>query len=336
MADFIQSNALIDDEDKKKQQDISGGSVDQLNGTGTSGVVSGGPQGDNALPTSGGNSQPWTNIQAYLGANKDNNSSSKLLSDNVGAGLDSEQKRYDKESSDVSNQGKTKADDSTNIVNQFQPNLDQSANGAGNADYAGKAKSFLGSEFGVKPFTFATEGKTADSYNNLKNDNTFYNQQNDMYKKATGGQLSSGQGSLQTKLDTNNENLANMRSNILKKYTGITDDTATNVQKVNTDLNGYQTTYDTNKASLDGSTRSNNSTFSNQSNDYQNQINGINSERQNTLNQFYYRDDKGNILPTMNYTDLINQKYNDRINPIQTSKTGNDNKWNYIKSILGS
>jgi predicted acetyltransferase len=335
MADIISSNALLDDDEKKKQQDLSGGSVDELNGSGTSGVVSGGGS-SNSLPTSGGNTQPWTNIQAYLGANKDNNSSSKLLEDNVGGALDTEQKRFDKESTDITNQGKTKAEDSTNIVNQFQPNLDQSAGGAGNSDYSGKANSFLNSQFGIQSYTFATDGKAADSYNNLKKDDTFYNQQNDLYKKATGGQLSSGQGALQTQLDTNNENLANMRSGILKKYTGITDDVGTNINKVNTDLNGYQNTYDTNRSNFGTTARTNNSSLNTQSNAYQNQINDINTERQNVLNQPYWRRENGQILPTMNFRNEINNEYDQRAAPVSSSKNANDNKWNYIKSILGA
>lgn len=334
MADIISSNALLDDEEKKKQEQAQS-TPDAMSGTGTSGVVTGG-NGSNALASGNSQSQPWTNIQAYLSANKDDGSSSKLLTDNVQPGLDKEIDRYGNESKSSLDAGKSQADNAASAYNEFAPNVDSSASGAGNQDYASKARSILQNAYKSNPFTFSTDNQVKTYGDNLKNDDTFYNQQNDFYKKAAGGSLSSGQGALQTQLDVNNENLANTRSNLLKKYSGFQDGLDSNIKGVNDNLAQYEQAYNTNKNALNDSARSQYTNFNNAYNKHSADLDQYQIGRANDLAKApsgRSSDDGG--LTWSSPKDRINKKYDDLTNAENTSWNPKNNQWNYIKSILG-
>lgn len=340
MADIISSNAMLDDEEKKKQEQAQG-SPDAMSGAGTSGVVSG-AQGGNALGAGNSQSQPWTNIQAYLGANKDNGSSAKLLTDNVQPGLDKEVDRYGNESKSSLDSGKSQADSAASTYSQFAPNVNAAAGGSANQDYSNQAKGLLQNAYKSNPFTFNTDNTVKTQGDNLKGDDSFYNQQNKFYAKAAGGQLSSGQGALQTQLDVNNENLANTRSNLLKKYSGFQDDIDTKVKGVNDNLAQYEKTYNDNRNNLNNDARTLN-TKSNQ--DYLDSSaalgGGAKKQADDWYNGYvqnpfgYKRQDGSEVNNIEEARQTSENMYNDSINQNTAKKNTSGNQWNYIKSILG-
>lgn len=340
MADIISSNALLDDEEKKKQEQ-SQETPDSMSGAGTSGVVSG-AQGNNGLGSGNTQSQPWTNIQAYLGANKDNGSSSKLLTDNVQPGLDKEVDRYGNESKSSLDAGKSQADTAASTYNQFAPNVSAAANGSGNQDYSNQAKSLLQNAYNAKPFSFNTDNTVKTQGDNLRNDDSFYNQQNQFYAKAAGGQLSSGQGALQTQLDVNNENLANTRSNLLKKYSGFQDSLDSNVKGVNDNLAQYEKTYNDNRNNLNNDARSQNSKYNQDYLDSSAALNGGAKKQADSWYNGYVQNPYGYRRPDGSEVNNIEEArqtsenmYNDSINQNTAKKNTSGNQWNYIKSILG-
>lgn len=334
MADLLTSNALLTDEEKKKQE--QGQPQDQFTGTGTSGVVSG-AGGGNALASGNTSSQPWTNVQAYLGANKDNNSSSKLLEDNVGSQLSAEKQNYDTEAGKSLNAAKEKTDESSWVANNFNNNLGSATSGSYNNDYLNRSKNLLNNNYQAQPFSYAANTKTTDYGNALKKDDSFYNLQNDLYTKAAGGSLSSGQKALQTQLDANNENLASTRDKLLKDYAGFSDNLNSNIAGVNNNINEYQNQYNTNKNNLSNSVNSQNTTLNNSYNDYQNRIDALENERKSRLNSTgYFTDPNGDMYLPMLQQDRYNSYMDSMINPIKQDQSLVNNQWNFIKQMLGA
>lgn len=332
MADFFTSNALLDDE-KKKQQDQSNGQ--ELGGTVTSGVVSG--QGTNSMAQGSTQSKPWTNIQAYLGANQNNDSSAKLLEDNVGSKLTNEQNRFNTESSNATNESKSKADESNWVVGNYDTNFNNAASGNFNNDYSNRAKSLYSTQYNPNQFTYTMDNTTNDYGKNLKDDQSFYNQQNNFYKQAAGGQLSRGQGALQTQLDTNNEKLASTRDKLLKQYSGLSSTIDNGVKSTNDAINSYANTYNTNRANFGNTLSSNNSSLGSDYNNYKDRIDSLENERNSRLNSTeYVTDPNGDMYIPMLQRDRYNAYMDSFINPLKNDQGLVNNKWNYIKGIMGA
>lgn len=339
MADYYGSAALLDDEEKKKQQDqqTQGGAL-QTGAPQTGGIVTGqagGGQSGQALNNGGFGG--WTNIQSYISANEGNDSSAKLLDSTVGAEFDKEKSRFDSESSKMTNDAKSKADESVGFVNNFQNNLNNAASGNFNNDYANQAKSFLGSTYDPGQFTFSLN-KNAQNYgNNLKDDNSFYKMQNDMYAKTTGSPLSTGQQSLQTQLDTSSDKLAQARNGLLDRYSNWTTGMNSDVSNVNKNLGDYQTQWNNNKNSFASNLGSQNTNLNKEYNDYASKMDQYNINRQNELASA-----PGGSVTTdggqtwVSTKDFINKKYDDLTNQANSSWNPKNNQWSYIKSILGA
>lgn len=259
------SDKLINDEEElgqAGQNQFGGGTDTQPAQAGTSGVVSGSNSAPTASNTAGvgaGGLSGWTNIQAYLGANQGDTGSSKLLQDKAGGIYDNESKLL----GESSEKAKSEAMGQANKINEVKDNskdwINQSAanyNYTGNqnnaySDNVNKIKSGLYDQYsGPENFAY---GKSADfqKYNSAFGDNdSFNNLVNDLQKEKAGGQMTAGQGALQTQLDVNNQSLADARQNLLKQYSGFDDTIANTVKDTDSYIQGAKTAYGNNQSAL--------------------------------------------------------------------------------------
>lgn len=337
MADYYGSAALLDDEEKKKQEQQTQGGALQTGAPQTGGVVTGqagGGQGGQALNNGGFGG--WTNIQSYINANEGNDSSAKLLDSTVGGEFDKEKSRFDSESSKMTNDAKSKADESVGFVNNFQNNLNNAASGNFNNDYANQAKGFLGSSYNPGQFTFSLNQNAQNYGNNLKDDNSFYKMQNDLYAKTSGGPLTTGQQSLQTQLDTSSDKLAQVRNSVYDRYLNNFGNLDQYIGKVNDQINSYGSQYNTNKAALNNSVRDNYSILNSDYNNYQTRLENLNTDKNRMVSGFEgfgARDAAGN--EHKDGAGYYRNYYDNLINQENQAWVPKDKQWSYIKSIIG-
>lgn len=345
MADYYGSAALLDDDEKKKQQEqqAQGGAL-QTGAPQTGGIVTGqagGGQSGQALNNGGFGG--WTNIQSYINANEGNDSSAKLLDSTVGGEFDKEKSRFDSESGALTSDAKKKADESVGFVNNFQNNLNSAASGNFNNDYANQAKSFLNTNFQAPQFTYSLNQNAQNFGNNLKDDNSFYKMQNDLYTKTTGNPLTTGQQSLQTQLDTSSDKLAQARNSALDKYTNYFGNMNDSISGVNKNLTDYQNQVNSNKKSLSESVNSGFQANNRDALDSQYMINEGAKKKSDdwyngyVQNPFGYKRPDGrevnNIEEARQYQDTYR---NDLMNENTAKNKSANNQWSYIKSILGA
>lgn len=192
----------------------------QAGGVSTAGVGAGG-QGK------------WTNIQAYLNANKNvDTGATQMVSDQVGSQFDKEQSDIDNESKDAVSKAQAQlnpikeAKDNANAwLDRAAQSYDYSGNHAsGYGDTVGKLKGALGAQYtGPKTFDHAFGADTQKYGENLASDDAFNKYLGDLYQNKAGGQLSSGGRALQQQLNVSNEPLQQARQNLLKRYSDLGD-----------------------------------------------------------------------------------------------------------------
>lgn len=224
-----------DDKLQKDQQDpnaASGSTTPQV-GTGTSGVVSG--SSNQAVSTAGvgaGGTGGWTNIQAYLGANKGDTGSAKNLEDKASTQYQSENSALNTQATDTKNQAQGEANKINEAKDKSKEWVSQSANayswdGNQNDAYKGnvnKLKSATTDQYaGPNNFAYGTSADFQRTNNALGDNKAFGSYMGDIYTQKAGGQLNSGQLALQGQLDVNNQALADTRQNLLKQYAGFGD-----------------------------------------------------------------------------------------------------------------
>lgn len=234
-------------------------SSDVGTGVSTAGVGAGGQGG-------------WTNIQAYLNANKGNTSTADTLGKTVGTQFDADQKRItdDAESKktdamtaaqgpsnvDFSRQG-GKADyaptptddyvgDDGNTYNPFHPGgknkpYDPAAiSPGGNVDFSAyqpsvnAASGYLNSQYnGGAKAAYSPESGVQEIGNQLGDDSQFGALLNKTYSNAAGGQISSGQAALQKQLDQDSPELASQRTALQARYKALQDLAGGKAKEVN-------------------------------------------------------------------------------------------------------
>lgn len=288
------NDKLITDEEDQQGQGAGAG---QMQASGTSGVVTGGTQGQ-GVSTAGvgaGGTGGWTNIQAYLGANKTNQDSANLLNNKAMGQYDAENNALNTSA----NETKTQAQNEANKINEAKDKSKEWVNQAANAyswtgnqgsDYtnnANKVKSAITDTYkGPENFAYQKSADFQRTGSALGNDQSFGNYMNDIYKQKAGGQLSKGQGALQTQLDVNNQGLADARKNLLDKYSGFDS----NIQKAVTDsdtaIQKAKQDYGNNQASLKDY-------LGNMSNDYQMQIDKAENDARSGYNTSLTGDKSG-------------------------------------------
>ncbi|GEM_PF-2788304 len=337
MADYYGSAALLDDEEKKKQEQQTQGGALQTGAPQTGGVVTGqagGGQSGQALNNGGFGG--WTNIQSYINANEGNDSSAKLLDSTVGGEFDKEKSRFDSESSKMTNDAKSKADESVGFVNNFQNNLNNAASGNFNNDYANQAKGFLGSNYNPGQFTFSLNQNAQNYGNNLKDDNSFYKMQNDLYAKTSGGPLTTGQQSLQTQLDTSSDKLAQARNSAYDKYLNNFGNLNSSISSVNNQINDYGKQWADNKNKFASDLGNQNAAYQNDYSAYQNQLSDFDRNRKSREQSAFRNAPAAGDDWLSSEMSNIQQEYDQSIANTNNVWNPKNNQWSYIKSILGA
>jgi hypothetical protein len=242
-----QEDKLLDPNDPQQAQAQAAPqqSAAPLSSQGGNDLVSG-QQGAGAASTAGigkGGFGGWTNIQAYLGANKDDTGSAQNLEQKVGG-------QFSKEKTDLTTgaeKAKTTAQAVAGSVTQAKDNADEwLKQGASAYDWSGnhgdpykqnvsKLQGALTADYsGPRTYDYGFSGDTQKYGEALKDRGGFDKMMGDLYQERAGGQLSAGGRTLQNQLDVNNENLSKTREKLLQDYSGLgnlRDQTVTDTTK---------------------------------------------------------------------------------------------------------
>jgi hypothetical protein len=238
---------LKDPNNPNGQQQLSGQGAQGLGGQGAVQNTGGSGQdpfaGQSGVSTAGvgsGGTGGWTNIQAYLNANKGNTGSSDALSKQVGQAFDQEDQTFKDQSGQARQQAQGEVDRSnlgtdqaSKLVSQaanlysYSPNQNADANLGGGDPYKAIIDQFQNARkaySGPSSFSYnsPTYSKVQDYGSNLGTDQGFGALMQGIYNSSAGGRLTSGQQALQTQLDSNNPLLSQARQSLLDRYSGLT------------------------------------------------------------------------------------------------------------------
>lgn len=232
MADLGFNNKLLNGEDDENQQAQTGAATETPGQGESAGFVSGGTGGVSTAGTGAGGQGSWTNIQSYLSANKGGTGSEKLVQDKIGTQFGSEKSAIEKSGTDT----KTEADKAVGGIKDAAQNgrkwVDDAAksydwSGQGSAAYQNgtqKLRDAVGGQYsGPSSYNYQMGGDTTRYGEALGNDQGFSNVMGELYRDASGGQISRGGLDLQAQLDASNTELANTRNNLLSQYAGLSD-----------------------------------------------------------------------------------------------------------------
>jgi hypothetical protein len=221
------------------QQVGNSGAADVGSGVSTAGVGAGGTGG-------------WTNIQAYINANKDSNGGITSFSNTVGKQFDTDQNQIQSSSNDAKNQAKSQVD--TNYIGQDQASqlIDQyNANDLDRTGIKGQFSNALnGAYSGPTEWSYSLSAPTQNYGDALTTDQGFQGVLNNHYQNLAGGQLNSGQMALQNQLDVNNPNVSATRSQLLARYKALQDMGNQTATDTNAALKDYQSQYGKNEQDL--------------------------------------------------------------------------------------
>ena len=242
MAYIEENDKLQENQDPNQQQSVGGSGAPSIVNQGSNAVGS----GVNTAGVGAGGTGKWTNIQAYLEANKNVDTGAKdLLESNVGGQFEKEKSDLGQEAQKLKTDAKQASSPVDDVWNNSQKYIDDAAGaysfGGQSGDPYNKAVNSFQNALTAKytgPNSYAKEisGK-AQQYNSaLGDDNTFNQLLGDMYQNKAGGQLSSGGRALQTQLNISNEPLSMARKNLLDKYQGLNSYRDQTVKDTNTEL----------------------------------------------------------------------------------------------------
>jgi hypothetical protein len=226
--------AYIEENDKLKENQ-NPNQPQSVGGSGGPSVVN---QGSNAVgsgvSTAGvgaGGTGKWTNIQAYLNANKDvDTGASDMIKQDAGSQFDQEKSALDADADKQSKAAQDAVKPVSDVKDRADDYLNQATNsyswdGAHGDGYKKALSAFQGAlntnYAGPKSYGYSMSDKTQQKASALGSDDAFNQYLGDLYQNKAGGQLSSGQRALQTQLNVSNDPLANMRKNLLKQHSGL-------------------------------------------------------------------------------------------------------------------
>lgn len=238
--------AYIQDDDKQL-----GDKPEQLAGTqATQGPLVGGSSNDvgSGVSTAGvgaGGQGGWTNIQAYLNANAGNTTTANALNNQVGGAFDQEESKLN----DQSGQAKQQADNEK-LQGYSNEQVDEFIRqGSGLDDgIANQAKtsmqSYLNKQYqGPQQFQYGLGNESMSYGEQLGNDQGFKGLLNNVYNRAAGGQISTGQKALQDQLDTNNQAVQDARSSLGARYSALNNMAQSRNQEVADAITGAKSSY---------------------------------------------------------------------------------------------
>lgn len=225
---------------------VGGGSAQVGGGAGSGGIGKGGQGG-------------WTNIQAYLGANTGNTGGSALLDKTASD-------QFAKEKTDMTSAANTYVSDAQKQVDQAKISNEQADDlinkqgqeynwggqqSLGYQQNVDKVKGALNGQYqGPTSYQYSLGADTQNVGNALKDDQAFNNYMGDVYAKASGKTLSTGQRALQNQLDVNNNDLSNARQRALGQYAELGDLRDKTVKSATDQLGGLEQQYRTNQNAL--------------------------------------------------------------------------------------
>lgn len=287
-------------------------------------------QGSNLVDSSGGAGtsagqgagagQGWTNIQAYLNANKGDTGSSQALTNAVGSQFGKERESFSGDSAkfldDANKQvkgsiigndqadqyiqqagdmykydnknttgGKTTLGAGEGSQQKVTPGQEYQAptydNGLSYGDITNKFQNFLGGQYqGPKEYNYNLSTDAQNYGSNLKDNAGFDTLMNDVYSKAAQKPLSSGQFQLQKQFDVNNENLVNARNNLSGQYDQLVADRDKTVGDTTSQLGQLENQYRGAQTGLKDY-------LGKQSNSYQTQIDKAEADARQSYNNEY-------------------------------------------------
>lgn len=257
--------AIIQDDDKLQvdpnapaEAPGAGPGGGAISGQGSSEVGAGGAQGNSAGVGAGGTGG-WTNIQAYIDANKGDTGSAQALNKTVGDQFNQEKNAYTQDSQnflgDATKQvNDSKIDNSTaDALTKHATNSYQWGSPTQSLDYHGdvsKVQGALNNKYsGPTSYNYALGSKTQEYGNDLNDNGGFGQLMNHIYGEKAPG-LNQGQAELQKQLDLNNTGLDDARKGLQGQYTDLGAGRDKAVADTTTGLNGLATQYGANQNAL--------------------------------------------------------------------------------------
>lgn len=250
---YIQNDKLLDDQQQQSgPQDQAnmllggGASNDVGSGVSSAGVGAGGQGG-------------WTNIQAYLNANKGDTGSAQALGKTVGSQFETEKKTMQDQSKGFL-EGAQKQVSDAKIDNNKADELIKSAADSyswggepslGYKNTVGQVQGALTKDYsGPTSYSYGFGNQTQNYARDLKDNGGFDQLMNSVYSKAAGSPLTGGQYQLQKQLDVNNAGLGDMREKLLRDYSGLEGERDKTVQDTTSALGGLAEQYRNNQTAL--------------------------------------------------------------------------------------
>lgn len=209
-------------------------------GVSTAGVGAGGQGG-------------WTNIQAYLNANKDNqNATPNALNSQYGSVFDEEESKLNADSSSVKTQAQSEAQKLTGKQDQLESYVNRAARTGDDNERTGivdEVKGYLNNQYsGPQSYAYGLGAKTQDYGTQITGDRTAL--LNNVYKNAAGGQITQGQLALQNQLDVNNTGVDDARAALAARYSGLQNLANKTTEDTNKAITDAKSAYGTSQTGL--------------------------------------------------------------------------------------
>lgn len=225
---------------------------------GESTLVSGGQGVSNAGVGAGGTGG-WTNIQAYLGANKGDTGSAQALNKTVNDQFGQERSSMETGANEAKAQGQKSVDDNKVTNEQADQSIKSASDnyswdGNQKSDYTSgvqKMQGALNNQYaGPTSYNHAFGTQTQNYGSQLKDDTGFGALMKNVYSSAAGKPLSSGQYALQEQLDVNNQGLVDARKNLGSAYDQLGTDRDKTVTDTTAALGANEQAYRENQNAL--------------------------------------------------------------------------------------
>lgn len=261
--------AIIADDDKLQQDPNQ-----QAQQQGAPGISAGGPttvsggqsSADVGSPVStagvgAGGTGGWTNIQAYIDANKGDTGSAQKLDKTVSGQFDAEKNAYTQDSSKFLTDAQQKVDankidnsQADDLIKQAGQNYNYDASKSGAPAYGdavSKVRGALTNAYsGPREYNYAIGNQAAEYGADLNDNQGFDGLMKHIYQQAAPGGLNSGQTELQKQLDVNNTGLVDKRKELQGKYSDLTAGRDKTVADTTTGLGNLEQQYRTNQNGL--------------------------------------------------------------------------------------